>query len=522
MSPVRRVALAALIIAAATTAIIFAVTQERAPRARRPAVAGAFYRADAEALSREVRAMLRAASPPDEGAGRVFGLIAPHAGYVYSGQTAANAYRWLEKQTTKTVIVLGLSHRGRCEADIWVDDADAYLIPGARIELDGAKVKALETAGIPALAGRADAEHSIEVQLPFLREVLEPGWKLIPVLVATEDPARCRAAAVAIEKILDDQTVVVASSDFTHYGRDYGYVPFTGSRDELRRKIAELDSGAIDLILKRDTAAFTAYCDRTGATICGAGPIKVLLETLPSGAAGRKISYMTSGDVSGTYSLSVSYAAIVFTLKDPGQGENPQGEEKTMGETAQLTESEKATLLRIARAALESAVKGGGRPDMSDFEITPALEQKRGAFVTLKTSGKLRGCIGYVAPIKPLWEAVVENAANAALSDPRFNAVRESELAGIDIEISAMTPLETITDPEIVEVGKHGIMVTRGMYRGLLLPQVATEYGWGREEFLNHTCRKAGLPETAWKEAGTQIEVFSAEVFGEKEAPGTE
>jgi AmmeMemoRadiSam system protein B/AmmeMemoRadiSam system protein A len=519
VSRVRRAALAAAIIAAATTAIIFAVTEERPSRTRRPAVAGAFYSADAEELSRDVREMLSAAPDADEDAGRVVGLVVPHAGYVYSGQTAANAYKWLQDTDTKTVVVVGLSHRGRCEADIWVDDTDAYLIPGGKIDLDSAKIKALEEAGIPALAGRANTEHSIEVQLPFLREALESGWKLVPILVATRDPKRCRAAATAIKGILDDGTVICASSDFTHYGSDYGYVPFTGSRDELRRKIAKLDSGAIDLILKRDTAAFTAYCDQTKVTICGAGPIKVLLETLPSEAVGRKISYTTSGEITGDYSLSVSYAAIVFTLKDAGQGGNPRGEEKAMGETAQLTESEKATLLSLARAALEAAVTEGGRPEMSGFEITPALEEKRGAFVTLKTSGKLRGCIGYVAPIKPLWEAVVENAANAALNDPRFNAVTESEVAGIDIEISAMTPLETVTDPEIVEVGKHGIMITRGMYRGLLLPQVATEYGWRREEFLNHTCRKAGLPATAWKETGTQIEVFSAEVFGEKEAP---
>ena len=190
-----------------------------------------------------------------------------------------------------------------------------------------------------------------------------------------------------------------------------------------------------------------------------------------------------------------------------------------MHESEPLTCSERKTLLAIARASLESHVKNGARPDTGHLDLTAALQEARGAFVTLTIRGRLRGCIGYVEPIKPLWEAVVENAANAALRDPRFGSVTPGELSSIQIEISAMSPLRPVTDHSHIEVGRHGIMLTCGISHGLLLPQVAVEYDWDSAEFLAHTCRKAGLPDDAWKDSGAIIEVFSAEVFAGSYAP---
>ena len=190
-----------------------------------------------------------------------------------------------------------------------------------------------------------------------------------------------------------------------------------------------------------------------------------------------------------------------------------------MRESEPLTDRERKTLLAIARASLESNVKSQAKPETGHLDLTAALQEARGAFVTLTIRGRLRGCIGYVEPIKPLWEAVLENAANAALRDPRFGAVTPSELDSIHIEISAMSPLRPVTDPSHIEVGRHGVMLTSGFHRGLLLPQVAVEYGWNSDEFLAHTCRKAGLPKDAWKDAGAIIEVFSAEVFAGGYAP---
>jgi len=181
-----------------------------------------------------------------------------------------------------------------------------------------------------------------------------------------------------------------------------------------------------------------------------------------------------------------------------------------------LNEPTKTALLKLARDAVEAAVRGK-RPPSPDPSLTILME-KRGAFVTLKKHGDLRGCIGYPEPVKLLSEALLDSAASAALNDPRFPPVRPEELPDLHLEVSVLTKPEPLA-AEDVEVGKHGLIVQRGFSRGLLLPQVATEWGWDRETFLEHTCRKAGLPKDAWRK-GAEILAFSAEVFGEEEGAG--
>lgn len=182
-----------------------------------------------------------------------------------------------------------------------------------------------------------------------------------------------------------------------------------------------------------------------------------------------------------------------------------------------LNDDQKKHLLRIARASVEAAVRGSARPDLHTQD--PDLLEERGAFVTLKSHGDLRGCLGYVEGIEPLIEAVAENAEAAALRDPRFTPVRAGELEGILIEVSALTPLKLVENPETVEVGTHGLMVCLGPNRGLLLPQVPEEWGWDREQFLQQTCRKAGLAPDEWNNPQAELYSFEAEVFGEEDYP---
>lgn len=179
-----------------------------------------------------------------------------------------------------------------------------------------------------------------------------------------------------------------------------------------------------------------------------------------------------------------------------------------------LSESEKEYLLKLARQSIVNAVRGDPAPvpEMS----TPVLGENRGAFVTIKKRGELRGCIGYIVAVKPLAETVCEMAQAAALRDPRFNPVSEDELDELELEISVLTPIQEVKDVNSIEVGKDGLIIKRGHFQGLLLPQVPTEYGWDRETFLAQTCRKAGLPLDAWKQKDTEISSFRAEVFGEE------
>jgi AmmeMemoRadiSam system protein A len=176
-----------------------------------------------------------------------------------------------------------------------------------------------------------------------------------------------------------------------------------------------------------------------------------------------------------------------------------------------LTEDEKQMLRQIARTVIEHRILN--RPVPKFETSSEKLNENRGAFVTLHKRGQLRGCIGNIRGNRPLCRTVAEMAAEAAFGDPRFPPVSRGELKDLDIEISAMTPLSRIESVEEIEVGKHGIYIEKGFFSGLLLPQVATEYGWDRTTFLEHTCYKAGLDKNAWKEKDTKIHIFSAEIF---------
>ena len=180
-----------------------------------------------------------------------------------------------------------------------------------------------------------------------------------------------------------------------------------------------------------------------------------------------------------------------------------------------LTPEQRNQLLSIARRSIE-AVLAGHRPDLGGVSLDPVLTRPSGAFVTLhEAGGELRGCIGSIQAVAPLFQAVSSSAINAAFRDPRFFPVTPEELPALHIEISVMSPIEAVTNVEEVEVGRDGLIVSRGSRAGLLLPQVASEHGWDRETFLRQTCVKAGLPPDAWRSPDCRIERFSAEVFAE-------
>src|SRR3954451_5609615 len=180
----------------------------------------------------------------------------------------------------------------------------------------------------------------------------------------------------------------------------------------------------------------------------------------------------------------------------------------------ELNDEQRRTLLRIARQSI-AAVLDGRLPDWKAEDFDETLRQPAGAFVTLTRDGDLRGCIGSIQAIAPLYKAVVSSAVSAAFRDPRFPPLSPGELEHLELEISVMGPIERVTNIEDIVVGRDGLIISRGAYAGLLLPQVATDYGWDRQTFLEQTCRKAGLPPDAWRAQDCRIEKFSALVFGE-------
>ena len=178
-----------------------------------------------------------------------------------------------------------------------------------------------------------------------------------------------------------------------------------------------------------------------------------------------------------------------------------------------LSDGDKKLLLQIARGSIEAHLLAKPAPALE--AVPRSLCESRGAFVSLHRQGQLRGCIGYLEAIKPLGQTVQEMAAAAAFHDPRFRPLGREELADLEVEISVLSPMRLIKNIDEIQVGTHGLYIVQGANRGLLLPQVATQYQWDRLTFLAQTCNKAGLPPDAWKDPNTQIFIFGAEIFSD-------
>jgi AmmeMemoRadiSam system protein A len=341
-------------------------------------------------------------------------------------------------------------------------------------------------------------EHSLEVQIPFLQVVLKT-FKLIPIVMEPYwSYETCQSLATAIaETVRGKNVLLVASSDLSHF---HSY-----------QKAVELDKRVLQHIERFDPEGLNRDLRQGRCEACGGGPIlSIMLAAKALGAnRGKVLKYLNSGDVTGDRSRVVGYAAGVF-YKTAG-GTEKMKEEKKVGVDLGLSEQEKKALHHIAKTVIENKAKGKTVPE---FKVdSPLLKENWGAFVTIQKKGQLRGCIGYIEGRGPLYRTVEEMAEAAAFRDPRFMPVHEKELPELDIEISVLTPLKKITDINEIEVGKHGIYMKKGPFSGLLLPQVATEYGWDRQTFLEHTCQKAGLPSHAWKDKNTEIYIFSADIF---------
>ncbi len=469
---------------------------------RRAVVAGAFYPGEPDALASTIDRYLDAAGSPDLD-GEVVALVAPHAGYVYSGGVAAHAYAAVRGRTYDTVIVVAPSHRAAFRGAS-VFDGSSYETPLGAVPIDRESVSELRQRGLVFEPRAHSQEHSLEVQVPFLQRSLE-SFELVPIVMGEQSEAAVRSLAAAMSGVVaerpDRRYLLVASTDLSHYH----------SQEDARR----LDRVIVESVDAFDPEGLLRALASGECEACGGGPTAaVLMAARELGAAGAEVlRYATSGDVTGDMSQVVGYMAAVSTRPARACDAVPSDEAGTR--TGRLSDDERRELLRLARASIVSAL-GDGPPPTPGME-SDVLESPSGAFVTLHENGRLRGCIGSIQASRPLVETVVSMAVEAALRDPRFPPVRSEELDGIDIEISVMSPLEAVEDVSEIEVGRDGLIIQRGAHSGLLLPQVATEYGWDRDTFLDHTCQKAGLPPGTWREPGTTILRFSAEVFGENE-----
>lgn len=487
-----------------------------------------FYTDDASELRTQLSGFLADVEPNTELESRdLLGFLSPHAGYRYSGPTAASAYAQLKGRNYKTLVVLAFSHRQRSKK-IALLDHDAYSTPLGPVSIDTELVQQLIAADPELLEvneGVFRGEHSLEIQLPFIQLTLGDDVSIVPILVVTGDAGHSQRLARVLHETLGTRRDVlyVASSDLTHF---YPY-------EEASRR----DRDILSLVTGLQLDQYRERGPLGREMPCGYFPLLTLMElaTLYEGSARRStlLQYQNSGDTAGDRSRVVGYGAVAFSL-DQGvrTAEQPPPTstteaESTSAETASsipYSREDRQSLLDIARASVAAAVRSErhspARPSSS------LLTEPGAAFVTLncQTDGAgrctgrgegLRGCIGHVVARVPLFECVNSVARSAAIEDRRFRPLTRAELELVTYEISVLTPPEAVQDPETVVVGRDGLIMTRGRSHGLLLPQVPIEWGWNRQQFLERTCRKANMEQTCWRDPRTRIERFSAIVWGE-------
>jgi AmmeMemoRadiSam system protein B/AmmeMemoRadiSam system protein A len=475
----------------------FSLEVEAMNAVREPFVAGQFYPNDAAHLREMIEGYLSKVQDTAVD-GEIVALLAPHAGYMYSGQVAAWAYRQAQGKSFDTVAVLSPSHRVPFRG-VSTLTRGAYRTPLGLVPIDEERCQILLDAHdlIQEIPRAHGPEHALEVQLPFLQTVLKGKWHLIPLIMGSQDLETARVLADALQKAIQGtRALVIASSDLSHFHQ--------------ANRAEEMDLSALRYLEEVDPEGLWEEIRDGKVEACGTGPILValLLARQEGIQKGTLLKYAHSGDVTGDRSQVVGYAAMIWNA-------NPLEKEKegpAVGVDLGLSNEEKEILKEIARTTIQCRLEGN--PPPRGYEgVTPILKEPRGAFVTLEKRGQLRGCIGLIEAIKPLYQTVQEMAEAAAFRDPRFPALRIEEWPEVEIEISVLTPLREVQDASEIQVGLHGLCIVKGPYRGLLLPQVATDHNWDRETFLAHTCMKAGLPNDAWKDPGAKVYIFSSDIF---------
>lgn len=499
------------IIAVGTDSAVKTGSESQNQKLRPAGVAGEFYPADAKALTDTMDAMLShvSSAPVD---GQIIAVVAPHAGYPYSGPVAAYSYATLKGLKFSRVVVIAPSHYERLDFTS-VYEGDGYVTPLGPVQVDKsfARKLALMNSSIQ-LSDRGHqvtlkgAEHAIEVQLPWLQHQLGK-FKLVPIVMGDQSYDSSRALGVALAKVMREEmrhgsgntpdvagnTLIVASSDLSHY--------------HTYAEAETLDRKTLSALEAQDYFSMSRNFQSRVWEACGGAPVIAAMIAAERMGANhvQMLKYANSGDVTGDRSRVVGYGAAVF-VRSPGT--------KSVEVPFSLSEKEKQSLLAVARRSVESAIRDRKlyEPDATGNE---ALDQERGAFVTLKEAGQLRGCIGFTSAAEPLYRTIRDTATLAATRDPRFHPVSADELAKLEYEISVLSPLLHVRDVQEIEIGRDGLLMRNRDHEGLLLPQVPVEQHWDRTTFLEQTCLKAGMPKDCWKGDDTDIFRFTALVFGE-------
>ncbi len=477
---------------------------------REPAAAGQFYPGSASTLKAAVQALLGDALPPR--GERPIAVVVPHAGYVFSGQIAADAFKQAAAYRYDTVVIVGTNHTDGGFRKVGICPGRAFKTPLGAVPIDDQFIAALQKEDPDCVvdANVHKAEHSVEVQVPFVQQAL-PNARIVPLVVGRPDPSMCARLGRALAAVAKDRSVLlVASSDLSHY-------PPASDANEVDRRtletIARLDA---DAVYRNEIGEPVRPVAELVTHACGTGAIMAVITAARALGAtrGTVLSYANSGDtIAGDQQRAVGYGSVMFTAGEPGT--DVTALKIPARDEGPLQLQDKKWMLAFARETIRRYLTTDTLPLPRGF--SPRLERNRGVFVTLKERGELRGCIGHIPSDAPIVRLIGVMAFASAFQDPRFEKVRSGEVRDLEVEISVLSPPKPVGGPADIVVGRDGVVLTADGRSAVFLPQVAPEQGWNRDQMLDNLCEKAGLPASRWRRPGVRFETFQAEVFGERD-----
>ncbi|MDR3611786.1 MAG: AmmeMemoRadiSam system protein B [Ignavibacteriaceae bacterium] len=478
---------------------------------RNPAVAGKFYPADSLKLRNALKYFFMDAVPG--GNSIPLAIITPHAGYLYSGQIAADAFNQTKNFDYDIIVILGTNHTTAGFNKISVYPKGGFRTPLGIAHIDQEITEQLIKNDPDCVSdiGPHESEHSVEVEIPFI-QYLFPKVKIVPVIIGTDDPDLCIKFGKALAGILKDKkALIVASSDLSHYPKYEDAVSTDKSTLNVIKSMNTLDIRQ-ELYKKLNSGIPSLV-----TCACGEGPILTVVTAVKElgGNNVSIISYANSGiTLLGDKERVVGYSAIAFYKTD----QNIKIADKFIENISDhpgkdLDSLDKVSLLKLARRSIEQYLASETLP--LPRNLSPGMNFNRGAFVTIKKQGELRGCVGSMSESLPLYAVVGRMALQAAFNDNRFHPLEPYELSQVKFEISVLTPMIKINSIDDIVLGRDGVLLKKGNKQAVFLPQVATEQKWNMDQFLTQLCYKAGLNANDWKTA--TLYTFRAEVFSEED-----
>lgn len=462
--------------------------------------AGKFYESDSAKLSVNLEYLFKNSRHFD--IDHLQAIISPHAGYVYSGEVSATAFKQIDPDKKyENIFIIGSSHTMPINGASIYSGGD-YLTPLGKVSVNTSLGKKLieQNKYLSFVPQAHRNEHIIENQLPFLQYYLTNEFQIIPVSIGTDNETILKSLANTFKPYLNGNNLFIISADFSHY--------------PLFHDAQKADSMTALAITRNNVSDFQLAIDKNKAlnypglvtSTCGSTAIKMLLYITESDSNWKYIplEYKNSGDSPiGDKNRVVGYFAMALV-------------DESQNESTFLSIKDKSDLLQIARLTIDEYITKKEIPLIDPSQFSDKLKVECGAFVTLHKNKQLRGCIGRFIADEPLYKVVQEMAISAATQDYRFPMVGAPELEMIELEISVLTPLKKINSIGEIQLGRDGIYIVKGSRSGTFLPQVASETGWSLEEFLGHCSRdKAGIGWEGWKDA--TIYTYQAIVFSESD-----